>query len=98
VVTTGKIAEVGDTRLEGDIADPIAFVKKLATSERATQTFIRHAFRYWMGRNETLGDAPTLQAAYQEYRDSDGSMKQLITALLTSDSFLYRVPSADKDK
>jgi hypothetical protein len=43
-----------------------------------------------MGRNETLDDAPTLQAAYKTYKDNNGSMKALITALLTSDSFLYR--------
>ena len=43
-----------------------------------------------MGRNETLDDASTLQAAYKAYKDSRGSMKALITSLLTSDSFLYR--------
>ncbi len=40
-----------------------------------------------MGRNETLNDAPVLQAAY---RDNGGSMKALITSLVTSDAFLYR--------
>ena len=54
------------------------------------QVFVRHAFRYWMGRNETLSDAPTLLAADKAYVESDGSMKALITSLLTSDSFIYR--------
>jgi hypothetical protein len=43
-----------------------------------------------MGRNETLNDAPVLQAAHRAYRDNGGSMKALITSLLTSDAFLYR--------
>jgi hypothetical protein len=43
-----------------------------------------------MGRNETLNDAPVLQAAHKAYRDSGGSMKALITSLLTSDAFIYR--------
>jgi hypothetical protein len=43
-----------------------------------------------MGRNETINDAPILQAAYRAYRDNDGSMKALLTSLLTSDAFLYR--------
>jgi hypothetical protein len=43
-----------------------------------------------MGRNETLNDAPVLQAAHKAYRDNDGSMKALLASLLTSDSFLYR--------
>jgi hypothetical protein len=43
-----------------------------------------------MGRNETLNDAPILQEASSAYKDSGGSMKALITSLLTSDAFLYR--------
>lgn len=43
-----------------------------------------------MGRNETINDAPILQDAYKAYRDSSGSMKSLLTSLLTSDAFLYR--------
>ena len=54
------------------------------------QVFVRHAFRYWMGRNETINDAPVLQDAYQAYKKSGGSMKALLISLLTSDAFLYR--------
>ena len=43
-----------------------------------------------MGRNETINDAPILQEAFKAYRDSNGSMKALLTSLLTSDAFLYR--------
>ena len=53
--------------------------------------FVRHAFRFWMGRNEPLADSPTLISADKAYRESGGSMKALIAALLTSDSFLYRI-------
>ena len=44
-----------------------------------------------MGRNETLNDAPVLQEAHRAYKESGGSMNALITALLTSDAFLYRI-------
>jgi hypothetical protein len=54
------------------------------------QVFVRHAFRYWMGRNETINDALVLQDAYKAYADNHGSMKALLTSLLTSDAFLYR--------
>ena len=43
-----------------------------------------------MGRNENINDAPVLQAAHRAYRDNGGSMKALITSLVTSDAFLYR--------
>lgn len=89
--TTGLIAHVGDPALEGAVRNPIEMLKKLAASERVEQVFVRHAFRYWMGRNESPGDAATLQAAHRAYRGGDGSMNELLVSLLTSESFLYRV-------
>ena len=64
-------------------------IDKLAHSKRVEQVFVRHAFRYWMGRNETLNDAPILQDAYRAYREN-GSMNAMLISLLTSDAFLYR--------
>ncbi|MEX2578665.1 MAG: DUF1588 domain-containing protein [Verrucomicrobiales bacterium] len=90
VDTTGEIIDSGDPALDGPVEDVIDMIRKLAGSERVEQVFVRHAFRFWMGRNETPHDAPVLQAAHQAYRDSGGSMKALITSLLTSDAFLYR--------
>ena len=90
--TTGLIALVGDPTLEGAVKNPVEFVKKLAGSERVEQVFVRHAFRYWTGRNESPGDAATLQATHKAYRDNTGSMKALVVSLLSSESFLYRVP------
>jgi hypothetical protein len=43
-----------------------------------------------MGRNETLDDSPTLIAADRAYLASDGSFRELLVSLLTSDSFLLR--------
>ena len=88
--TTGEIILSGDPTLDGPIKDPLEMIQKLANSERVQQVFVRHAFRFWMGRNETLNDAPILQAAHRAYRDNNGSMKALITSLITSDAFLYR--------
>lgn len=90
VDTSGEIIDSGDPSLDGKVANAIEMIEKLARSERAEQVFVRHAFRFWMGRNETLNDAPVLQAAHRAYRDSGGSMKALITSLITSDAFLYR--------
>ena len=88
--TTGEIILSGDPTLDGPVKDPLEMIQKLANSERVQQVFVRHAFRFWMGRNETLNDAPILQAAYHAYRDNNGSMKALLTSLITSDAFLYR--------
>jgi len=93
VDTSGAVTRVGDSRIEGSVDDPMDMIRRLARSERAEQVFVRHVFRYFMGRNETLGDAKTLQEAYQAYRQSDGSFKELVVSLLASDSHLYRMPA-----
>lgn len=90
IVTTGAVISSGDAQLDGDVASPAALMRRLAASDRVRQVFIRHAFRYWMGRNENLGDARTLREADRVYLKSGGSMKALIVSLLTSESFLYR--------
>ena len=90
VDTTGEIIESGDSELDGPVTDAIEMIQRLAESERVEQVFVRHAFRFWMGRNETLNDAPVLLAAHHAYRTNEGSMKALITSLVTSDAFLYR--------
>lgn len=90
VDTTGAIIDSGDPELDGEVANAIELIEIIAASERAEQVFVRHAFRFWMGRNETLNDAPVLQAAYRAYKDNDGSMNALLVSLLTSDAFLYR--------
>lgn len=88
--TTGAIEDSRDPRLDGPVKDPFELIEKLAQSERVEQVFVRHVFRYFLGRNETLADGPTLVAAHNAYRNSDGSFKALLVSLLTSDSFLYR--------
>ena len=93
VDTTGAIIDSGDPELDGKVENALELINKLAHSKRAEQVFVRHAFRFWMGRNETLNDGPVLQAAYHAYKDNGGSMNALLTSLLTSDAFLYRTRS-----
>ena len=90
VDTSGEITDSGDPALDGPVKNALEMIDKLSKSERVEQVFVRHAFRFWMGRNETFNDAPVLQEAHRAYKDSGGSMKALITSLVTSDAFLYR--------
>ena len=90
VDTSGEIIASGDPELDGKVANALELIQKIADSERAEQVFVRHAFRFWMGRNETLNDGPVLQTAHRAYKESGGSMKALLVSLLTSDAFLYR--------
>ena len=93
VDSTGEITDSGEATLDGPVANALEMIEKLSRSERVKQVFVRHAFRYWMGRNETINDAPVLQDAYKAYETSGGSMNALLLSLLTSDAFLYRTKS-----
>ena len=88
--TTGSIDRAGDPTMNGDVPDAVTLVRRLAKSERTQQVFVRYAFRFFLGRNETVRDAKTLQEANKAYSASGGSFKALVISLLSSDSFLYR--------
>ena len=90
VDSRGGISHSGVPGLDGPVDNALDLMEKLANSSHVRQVFVRHAFRYWMGRNETLSDSPTLIAADKAYVESGGSMKALVASLLSSDSFLYR--------
>lgn len=88
--TTGSIFYSGDPKLDGPVRDAPEMLRRLAESDRVRQVFIRHVFRYYLGRNETPGDAVSLQEAEKAYLENGGSFKALLVSLLSSESFLYR--------
>ncbi|MGB4741491.1 MAG: DUF1588 domain-containing protein, partial [Fuerstiella sp.] len=90
VNATGSLSGTGDSALDGDVADAFELIDRLAKSDRVRQSIIRHAFRYFMGRNEMLSDSQTLIDADQAYVESGGSFRAVVVSLLTSDSFRYR--------
>ena len=80
--------------LNGEYATPFEFAEALAASRLARRGFIRHAFRYFMGRDETMADACTLvemEAAF----DEGGSFVDMIGALAASDTFARRALEED---
>lgn len=90
VDATGAISGTGEPGIDGPVTDARDMVHRLSESTRVRQSIIRHAFRYWMGRNEMLSDSKTLIAADRAYVNSGGKFSEVLVALLTSDSFLYR--------
>ena len=86
----GVLKGTGDATLDGNVDDAFDLIDRLSTSVKVRQSIIRHAFRFFLGRNETLSDSRTLIDAEKAYVDSNGSFDELIVSLLTSDSFIYR--------
>jgi cytochrome c553 len=87
---TGVLSGTGDPKLDGPVKDSFDLIDRLAKSDRVRQSIIRHAFRYFMGRNELPSDSQTLIDADRAYLQSGGSFKAVVVSLLTSDSFIYR--------
>jgi len=94
LVMTGEVADSGVAKLDGAVQDPREMIRKIANSDLARQVFVRHVFRFLMGRNESLADAKALQDADKAYLASDGSFKALVVSFMTGDAFLYRTVSA----
>jgi cytochrome c553 len=90
IEVTGGLEGTHDPALDGEVDDPFELIDKLAKSDRVRQSIIRHAFRFYLGRNEMLSDSQTLIDADNAYVESGGSFRAVIVSLLTSDSFMYR--------
>ena len=57
VDSTGYLQGTGEESLDGEVSGAIDLVERLSQSQRVRQSIIRHAFRYFMGRNERLSDS-----------------------------------------
>lgn len=91
----GVLDGSGMDELDGEVTDAIDLIDRMARAPRVRQSVIRHAFRYFMGRNEMLSDSKTLIDADNAYLNSQGSFDAVIVSLLTSDSFIYRKTQTD---
>lgn len=91
--SSGALSGTGDPQLDGEVKNAFELIDRLATSQRVRQSIIRHAFRFFLGRNEMPTDSQTLIDADRAYVSSGGSFRAVVVSLLTSDSFLYRKPN-----
>ena len=79
---TGYLKGSGDPKLDGEVKDAIDLAERLGKSRRVRQSIIRHAFRYFMGRNESLSDSKTLI-------DAEASLRSKRRQLRCSYSFPF---------
>ena len=80
----------GTTDADGMFRDGVDLTKRLAGSATVEQCFIRHGFRYFMGRSDQPYDACTLEAAAKTYAAAGGDFVAAVGSMFTSASFLNR--------
>jgi hypothetical protein len=88
VDATGALAGTGAQ--DGPFENAVEMSERLAGSEVVERCYLRHAFRYWMGRNETKEDACSLSGAAEALTQAKGDTRQMFVGILSSDSFRYR--------
>lgn len=88
---SATLANMPDPSLDGPVTDAVQMSQKFADSDYTKRCFVRQTFRYFVGRDEVQSDACTLTAMEDAYEQGGGSFAEMLIALFTSDSFLYRV-------
>jgi hypothetical protein len=92
---SATLANMPDPALDGPVVDAVGLSEKLADSNHVKRCFIRHSFRYFMGRNETQADSCALASMESAYDTSGGSFLAMLSALASSDTFSYRADSPE---
>jgi hypothetical protein len=87
VNAAGRISGAGDA--DGTFNDATDLARLLAGSRTVERCFVRHAFRFWMGRDEQDADACSLDAAAKAFA-GNGDLLELLATLATTSSFLDR--------
>ena len=87
VDVSGELEDAGSQ--SGTLSGGRDLVERLAASEVVRACFVRHAFRFWLGRDEREGDGCALTDAYGAY-ETDGSYRDLVRGLFLSRAFLWR--------
>jgi hypothetical protein len=88
VDATGVLTGAGAS--DGAFNGPVELMAKLAVSPVVEDCLVRHAFRYFLGRDENERDACSVTAAKDGFGKSGRDTLELVAGVMSSDSFLYR--------
>jgi hypothetical protein len=88
VDASGTLSGAGAS--DGPVKDAVDLMTRLAASPVVEQCFVRHSFRYWMGRSEAPWDGCALVDADRAYQQAGGDYVELLAGLLSSRSFVVR--------
>lgn len=88
VETNSVISDSVD--LDGPVANPLEFGKKLAKSNAAQQCYLAQNFRFFYGRDYTSEDVCSRAQLTKAWKDSGFNLKEMLLALTQTDAFLYR--------
>ena len=80
-----------DPSLNGSAPNAVSFVQRIAASDQVSQCLVEQLFRYSSKRLEVSADQAFLADLATQYVSSGQSMKQVLSALTQSRTFLQRL-------
>ncbi|HEY3497505.1 MAG TPA: DUF1588 domain-containing protein [Polyangiaceae bacterium] len=87
-------AIVGTASSDGPVADAVELANRLAESPEAQSCFVRHAYRFALGRRDTQAEACAIDDFARSFRDGELDVRRLLLALATSPATFERLPLA----
>jgi Protein of unknown function (DUF1592)/Protein of unknown function (DUF1588)/Protein of unknown function (DUF1595)/Protein of unknown function (DUF1585)/Protein of unknown function (DUF1587) len=88
VDATGNVLAAPE--INGPFDGAVALAQKLAGSQQVQQCVARQWFRFALGRLEGMADGCSLKSMFDTFEASHHDVRQLLTAIATSDAFRYR--------
>jgi hypothetical protein len=82
--------EIVNSDIKGPLDGALALGEALAGSPAVDQCVARQWFRYAIGRGETAEDTLSFSQAYRTYQGANGDLRELLVAIVSTDSFRYR--------
>jgi hypothetical protein len=90
--STGSFVAMRTGDLTGTFTNAADMIGQLAASPLVDQCFTLQQVRYALGRVESNADACSAQQIYQAFSSNHFNLKQLLIAIVSSDSFRNRTP------
>ncbi|HEY7373007.1 MAG TPA: DUF1585 domain-containing protein, partial [Polyangia bacterium] len=90
VDSSGSFVSMRAGDMTGSFQNAADMIGQLAASTQVKQCFALQQMRYGLGRVESNGDACSMQQVFQSFSSSQFSLKQLLVAIVSSDSFRNR--------
>jgi hypothetical protein len=85
-------AIVGTTSSDGPVADAVELAHRLSQSPDVETCFVRHAYRFALGRLDTDAESCALADFARSFRDGEPDVRKLLLALATSPATFERLP------
>ncbi len=87
---SGQLSYTDEVEIRGEFDGAVQLADKLATSETVEQCMVQGWFRYAYGRDLSDADQCTLDHLSEEFRRSDGNIRELLITLTQTDAFRFR--------